>query len=318
MPGTKNTRDLQLVDAVLTNLARAYKPQGMIYDQVFPTIPVELDSGRYPIFDGFFDDDVDNKVSDRALTPEVDFAWSTDTYYCEDYRLKATITRKEERNAHSVVRLRQTKLEIVLMRMALRRERRAAAVLKKISAGTPGQLTSGAAPSTNWDQATATIETDIKTGAMAVRDLTGMVTNTMVIPFKVAYEMAMQEDIRALLRWDVTGTEHKVLELGDRLLPGVIHGHRVIIPGGMYNTAKEGATRSLSDIWGDDVRLLYYPAGGGGWGMPAVAYSFKALPEVVDRWNDNDPPVESVRAWECLDEKVCAPDMGYEIQDVLS
>lgn len=318
MPGTKNTRDLQIVDWVMTNLARAYKPQGMIYDQVFPSLSVELDSGRYPIFDGFFDDDVDNKVSDRALTPEVDFAWSTDTYYCEDYRLKSTITRKEERNAHSVVRLRQTKLEIVLMRMALRRERRAASVLKKISAGTPGQLTSGAAPSNNWDQNAATIETDIKTGAMAVRDLTGMVTNTMVVPFKVAYEMAMQEDIRALLRWDVTGTPHQVLELGDRLLPGVIHGHRVVIPGGMYNTAKEGATRSLSDIWGDDVRLLYYPPNGGGWGIPATAYSFKALPEVVDRWTDFDPPVESVRAWECLDEKVCAPDMGYEIQDVLS
>lgn len=318
MPGTKNTRDLQMIDAVLTNIARAYKPQGMIYDQVFPTIPVELDSGRYPVFDGFFDDDTDNKVSDRALTPEVDFSWSFDTYYCEDYRLKATITAKEERNAHSMIRLRQTKLETVLMRMALRRERRAAAALKKISAGTPGQLTSGAAPSTNWDQASATIEADIKTGAMAVRDLTGMVTNTMVIPFKVAYEMAMQEDIRALLRWDVTGTQHDVLSLGDRLLPGVIHGHRVIIPGGMYNTAKEGGTKSLTDIWGDDVRLLYYPPGGGGWGIPSTGYSFKALPEVVDRWRDNDPPVESVRAWECLDEKVTAPDMGYEIQDVLS
>ncbi len=315
MPGTKNSRDLQLVDVVLTNIARAYKPSGMIYDQVLPTISVEMDSGKFPIFNGFFDDDVDNKVSDRALTPEIDFDWSTDTYYCEDYRLKATITRKEERNAHSAIRLRTTKLEAVLMRMALRRETRAAALLRKTTNG--GGLNLGATPSVNWDQATAVIETDIKTGAVAVRDATGMQTNVIVIPWKVAYEMSMQEDIRALLTWSVTGAPSNALTLGERFLPSVIHGHRVVIPGAMRNTAGEGATRTLSDIWGSSVRLLYIPSGGGGWGIPATAYSFKALPEVVDRWRDNDPPVESVRAWECIDEKVTAPDAGYEINEVL-
>lgn len=316
MPGTKSSRDLQLVDVVLTNIARAYKPQGMIYDQVLPTISVNEDAGKYMVFDGFFDDDTDNKVPDRALTPEIDTNWSTDTYLCEDYRLKISVTEKEERNAHGAVRLRQTKTETLLMRMALRRERRAATLLRKTTNG--GGLNLGAAPSTNWDQSTATIETDIKTGAMAVRDVIGMVTNTIVIPFKVAYEMAMQEDIRALLRWDVTGRAQNVLELGDRLLPNVIHGHRVIIPGAMRNTAGEGATKSLSDIWGDHVRLLYVASGGGGWGVPSVGYSFKSKPEVVDRWRENDPPLEYVRAWECVDEKITAPDAGYEIASVLS
>ncbi len=317
MPGTKSPRALQMVDHVLTQVARAYKPQGMIYDRVMPTIRVDLDAGLYPVFDGFFDDDVNNKVQDRALTPEVDFAWSTDTYLCEDYRLKATISDKERRNAHAAIRLERTKLEAVLLRMALQRERRAATLLRKTDVA-GGGLNLGATPSVNWDQATATIETDIKTGVLAVRDAIGMVTNTMVIPFKVAYEMSMQEDIRALLRWDVTGRPQNVLELGDRLLPDVIHGHRVIIAGAMRNSAQEGGTRSLTDIWGDHVRLLYVADGGGGWGIPSVAYSFKAKPEMVDRWVDNDPPLENVRAWECVDEKVTAPDGGYVLSNLLS
>jgi hypothetical protein len=317
MPGAQSTRDLQIVDAVLTNIARAYKPEGFIYNQVAPTIPVSVDSGRYPIFDGFFDDDVDNKVQDRALTPEVDFSFSTDTYFCEDYRLKATITRKEERNAQSVLRLRQNKLDIVLMRMAIRREKRIAAALRKSDVA-GGQLNLGSTPSVNWDQDTATIELDIKTGKLAVRDATGMLTNTIVIPFKVAYAMALQEDIRAQLRWDNSGQANQTLQLGDRVLPAVIHGHNVVIANAMYNTAKEGAAKSLGEIWGDHVRLLYVAPGGGGWGIPSVAYSFQAEPEIVDRWRDNDPPVESVRAWECLDEKICAPDAGYELRSVLS
>lgn len=316
MPGTKSPRQLQIVDAVLTNMARAYKPQGFIYNEVMPTIPVELDSGLYPVFDGFFDDDVDNRVSDRAVTPEVDFQWSTDSYYCEDYRLKASVTAKEERNTRSVIRLRQTKLEGILTRMAIRRERRAATLLRKSDiAG--GGLNLGATPGTNWDTSTA-IETDIMTGALASRDVTGMVTNAMILPFKVAYAMALNSTIRALLKWDVTGESGAApLRLGDRLLPSVIHGHRVIIAGAMRNTANEGGTRSLTDIWGDHVRLIYLPENPG-WGVPATAYSFKALPEAVDRWVEKDPPVEYVRAWECLDEKVTAPDMGYEIRSVLS
>ena len=316
MPTAKAARELQIVDALLTNVARAYKPSGLIYDQVAPSIPVELDSGRYPIFDGFFDDDTDPKVADRAETPEVDFSWSTDSYLCEDYRLKASVTRKEERQARSILRLRQTKLETVLTRMAIRRERRIAELLRKNDVA-GGGLNLGSTPGNNWDVDAATIEADIKTGALAVYDATGMTTNTIVIPYKVAYAIAIQQDIRELIKYTVPGD--RILIEGEAILPKVLHGHRVLIPkGALRNTAQEGGTKALTEIWGDHVRLLHLPEGGGGWGIPATAYSFKAEPEVVDRWRENDPPVEYVRAWECVDEKVTAPDMGYELRSVLS
>ena len=315
MADAKSPRDLQIVDPVLTNIARAFKPSGFIASDILPIIPVDVDAGQYPVFDGFFDDDADNKVSDRAVTPEVDFEFSTDQYLCEDYRLKATITKKEERNAHGAVRLRQNKLDVVLTRMAIRRERRAADLLRKTTNG--GQLTLGAAPSNNWNVDAATIETDIKTGATAVYSATGMSTNTIVIPYLVAYEIAMQQDIREIVKYTVNGQD--VLRVGDGLLPSVLHGHKVVIPkGALRNTAAEGATRSLSEIWGDHVRLLHVPEGGGGWGIPATGYTFQSEPEVVDRWKDNDPPVENIRAWESKDEKVCAPSLGYEIASVLS
>lgn len=311
----KDPRGLQLVDAVLTQIARAHKPTGFVAEQLLSTIPVTLDSGKYPVFDGFFDDDVDPKVADRAETPEVDFQLSEDSYFCEDYRLKASLTDKEERNAHSVVRLRQNKLDVVLTRMAIRRERRAADMLRHTANG--GQLTGNHFAAANkWNLATATIEQDIKTSALAVYKKTGMSTNTIVIPYEVAYEVALQEDIREIIKYTVPGD--RILIDGERILPRVLHGHRVLVPkGAMRNTAKEGAAKNLEDIWGDNVRLIYTPEGGGGWGIPATGYTFRARPQVVDRWRENDPPVEYVRAWECADEKVAAPDLGAEISDVL-
>jgi len=314
MPGLKSHRDLQLVDAVLTNLARAYKPSGFIYNDVCARMTVTEDAGKYPIFEGFFDDDVESKVADRASTPEVDTSYSTDTYYCEDYRLKASITAKERRQAHTALRLEQGKLDTVLLRMAIRRERRLQALLRKTSNG--GRLNLGAAAGVKWDQATATIEADIKTAKLDVYNATGLVPDTIILPYAVAATVAIQEDIREILKYTVNGSQ--ILDQGEFILPAQLWGMKVLIPqGAMRNSAKEGAAKSLADIWSDNV-ILVKRASSEAWGNPATVYSFQANPQVVDRWKENDPPVEFVRAWECLDEKVTGPDMGYEISDVLT
>lgn len=320
MADARASRDLQIVDQVLTDVARQYRPTGFVYDQVAPRIQVSVDSGRYPTFtvDSFFGDESDSgsvtKVSDRAKTPEITINWSTDTYYCEDYRLKFTITDKERRQAHQALRLETSKLNALLDRMAIRREVRLATVLTD-SGTTGGKLTGGTAAPTNWDQDTATIEADIKTGALAVRGKIGRMTNTILFDLQVAYAVAIQQDIREILKYTVPGD--RILLQGAAILPAQLHGHKVLVAEGMRNTAAYGATASLSKIWADDVRLLYVDPNAG-WGVPSVAYSFTNLGEQVDRWHDYDPPVDNVRAWEDVVEKVCAPDAGYTITAVLS
>lgn len=320
MPDARAARELQLVDQVLTTVARQYRPTGYVYNQVAPTIQVQAESGKYPTFSGFFGDDADSgdhtKVSDRAETPEVSFDWSTESYYCEDYRLKVSITAKERRQAHAALRLEQSKLTYLLERMALRREIRIATALQD-SGTTGGQLTGGtAAPANNWDVDAGTIEADIKTGALAVRGKVGRKTNAIVMDEAVAYAVALQADIREIIKYTVPGD--RIISEGGSVLPPQIHGHRVLVASAMRNTAKKGATETLDEIWGTDVRLLTLPGDGvGGWGIPAVAYSFSCFGEVVDRWRENDPPVDYIRAWEDVDEKVCAPDAGYTITAVL-
>ncbi len=321
MPDAKTPRELQLVDPVLTNLARQYRPEGFVGDMVMPRIGVEAESGRYPVFtkESFFGDDSDEgnqtKVSDRAPTPEIDIEYSTESYFCEDYRLKTSLTRKERRQGHAALRLEQSKLTALYDRMDIRREVRIAALLRHT--GDDGQLTGGeASPEKAWTSDDAVIESDIKTGALAVRNKIGRMTNTMVFDLAVAYAVAVQQDIRELLKYTVPGD--RILVGGAAILPPTIHGHKVIVAEAMRNTAKKGAATSLSAIWSDEVRLLYLPPNGGGWGIPSVSYSFEVFGREVDRFKEDDPPVEFVRAWEDVDEKVCAPEAGYTIKTVLS
>lgn len=313
MATSKDPRGLQIIDPVLTNVARQYRPSGFIADQVAPVIPVTQDAGQYPVFTGFFDDNVNSLVADRAVTPEIDFEFSTDSYLCDDYRLKISVSPKEQRNANAAVKLEQSLLNRLLDSMAVRREVRVANILKKTSNG--GGLNLGANTSNKWNTDAATIELDIKTAQEAVYDKTGQAPNTIVIPWKVAYAIAVQQDMRELLKYTVNGLD--MVRLGAAILPDTIHGLNVVIPkGSLRNSANEGATESLSEIWGDSVRVLYV-ADNAGWGIPSAAYQFQSKPQMVDRWDEKDPPVEYIRAWEAKDEKVCAPDAGYEIGDTL-
>lgn len=317
MPNNKAVRDLQVIDPVLTQIARRYEPEGLVYDQLAPAISVDTLSGQYPVWPigEWYGDEVDNQVSDRATTPEVDFSWSTETYLCSDYRLKASITAQERRQAVQALRLEQSKLSFVLQRMAMRRERRLAALLLPTANG--GALTGGGTtPSQLWDTSSATIEADIKTGKLAVYNKTGRVPNTIVIPYNVAAAVAIQEDIRDILKYTVNGSQ--IIDRGEFILPANLWGMRVLVPrGALVNTAREGAAASLSEVWGKHVRLLYVDAQAG-WGVPSVAYSFRAMSQQVDRWSEKDPPVDYIRAWESVDEKVCAPDMGYVLTSTIS
>lgn len=310
-------RALQVYDPVLTNLARRYKSHGFIADQLVPDVPVATLTGQYPVFTKayWFQNDVDNLVADRAPAREVDFEWGTESYYCREYALKVSITDLEKSQAIAALHLEQNKTEFLTLRMQLAHEIRVANLLRKTT--NSGSLNLGATPGTNWDTSVA-IETDIQTGVNAIYDATGMLPNVIVIPFKVAYAMALNATFSAKLRYDATGKARDFIEVGEQVLPSVIHGMQVVIPmGAQVDTSREGGTSSISEIWGDHVRMLYVD-GSAQWGMPTVAQVFRHTAKRVTRWSQTDPDVDYIRELERYDLKCVAPDVGYELTALLS
>jgi hypothetical protein len=319
MPTNRAARSLQIYDPVLTNLARRYRPDGFVADQLLAEQPTQTLSAQYPVFTKsfWFQKATDNEVTDRTPTREVDFEWSTESYLCKEYGLKVSWTDLEAAQANGALRLTMNKTEFLSLQMTLAHEVRVANMLRKTTNG--GLLNLGATPSVNWDQDSAVIESDIKTGVLAIYDATGMLPNTIVIPYKVAYAMALQEDIRAILRSDATGKGVDYISLGSRILPATIHGMKVLIPiGPQVDTSNEGAAAAtINEVWGDHVRLLYVNSGAG-WGIPSVAYKFNYTNKTVTRWRTVDPDINYVREFERYALKVVAPDVGYELTALLS
>jgi hypothetical protein len=339
MPSGRAARELQIIDPVLTGVARNFTPHGFAYGKVCPTIPVETISGQYPVYDDtyWFSTEADALMSDRAETPEIEFSWSTDTYLAKDYGLKASITPRERQQSRALgdpLRLERQKTRWLMKQLALRREVRLANVLRKTGTGN-GKLTSGAAATAAFATSTA-IEADWKTAKTTVYNLTGMVPNVAVVPYLKAYDMATNATLRDIFKYMVNS--EAFIELGPGpdgetlMLPQVFHGTRLIVPmGALKQGGHEGAAKSLSEIWGTSVRFLYVDDNAA-WGIPSTVYQFQhpvlsgdgraAIPSddadgesgpVVDRWTQNDPRKDYVRGMECVDEKVCAPDLGYEL-----
>jgi hypothetical protein len=312
---TNRAQALQVVDPLLSNIARRYTPSGYIQDRLLSDSPVTTFTGKYVVFTDqyWFMNETETLTEDRAESREIDYEWSTDSFSCEKHALKISYTDEEIAQAVSVLDVRREKTEFLAHRFLHAREIRIAKLLSDTSNG--GLLNLSSTPSVNWDQDTATIEADIKTGVLAVYDKIGIVPNTLVIPFKVAYAMALQADIRELFKYTVNGQE--TLRVGDRVLPSVIHGMDVVIPkGAQKDTANEGGTSARSEIWGADVRLLYVDKSAGRY-KPSVLKRFVHTQPTTVRWEVNDPDVTYVRVHERIDEKVVAPDAGYVLNAVL-
>lgn len=341
----------QLVNPVLTTLAKQFRPTGFAYDRLTSSFPVLTQAGQYPVFDPeyFFALEDGTSIADDAPTPEINFKLSLEPYQAADYRRMIRLTRKELLQARALgdpAKLEWSKTALLMTRMALLREARLAARLRSQVNG--GQFTAPTfTPAAKWDSspgaAGATIKQDLDFCAQVVYRQCGMRPNTLAVTREIAAAISSDFVVRDTIKYS-GGAAY--LSQGTNSLPPTLYGYNVVeIDGVLGNVAQEGQPMTLGEIWGNSARLLYVnpnPA----WGLPSTVYSFRApvtgsvgsispspvlLPDttggepdpmgssvVVERWAQFDPPSGLIRAWECVDERVVAKELGIELANVIS
>lgn len=312
---------LQVIDPLLTNIARRYTSSGFIYDQLVARQPVQTISGQYPTFPKWYwyAQQTDNEIEDRAPTREVSFEWSTESYRARKYGLKVSITDDERANVAPALHLEQNKTDLLSLQMALSRESRIAKRLRDTAHG--GQLTSGheTTPSKKWDTSESNPDSDLKAAALEL-DAASIYPNTLILPYAVAYNLATThgaDSFHQNMIYTVNGQE--MIRLGSGVLPSEIHGMKVLIAKGAKEmTGNEpGIGATATDIWGKNAILAYIDPNAG-WGTPTCLYGFQFMAPTVARWNTWDPDVEYIRDMERVDEKVVAPDAAWVLSEVIS
>lgn len=313
------------INVPLSNLAVLYRPleSGFVADEVMPRLTVNFESNSYYVFSqgDFYATDVDDLVPDRTEPREVEFSHTTAAYQARRRELAWSVSDRERGNADSQLRLETNKQNGTLGRLLLKREVRVAALLRKTTNG--GQLALGAAAANKWDNAATTYQqvyTDIVKGITAMRQAIGLRPNTIVIPAAVA------EGLGKSLVFTSAGGPQAIYS-GDPnqmplytqypLLPRVLWGMRVLVPGVISNTATEGQTASYADIWSEQVRLLYVTPNAD-IETPSVGYTFQSEPLTTRYERRAARRIDWYATGFTIDERVVAASAGYEIDDCLT
>src|SRR5258706_11295366 len=90
------------IDQILTQISVGWPNNGLVGEQLFPTVPVNKQSDKYFVFgrEGWsIQNDVRSPGAEANEIPGI--ALSTDTYYAQEHSLQIPVTDEERWNADS-------------------------------------------------------------------------------------------------------------------------------------------------------------------------------------------------------------------------
>ncbi|HUX46410.1 MAG TPA: hypothetical protein VMV58_00220 [Desulfosporosinus sp.] len=239
---------------------------------------------------------------------------STDTYYAKVQALHKDVDDQIRANADDPLNMDSEATEFVTRGLLLKREKDWMAKYF-----TTGVWSADVTPSTLWDASGSTPITDIRQRIGAIKKATGFRPNVFAIAEDVW--ITIQDNADFLDR--IAITQRKIVTT--ELLASVLGIDRVVVAGGVENTANEGATAAMNWIATKDA-LLVYAAPRPSLLQPSGGYTFSwkgYLGAGVDglrtlRFRMPHLRSDRIEGEMAYDQKLVARDMGVFFNNTIS
>lgn len=302
-------------DVALTNVSIAYKNGAFIAPQIAPEVSVRHQSDRYFIYDPQRDalrQTFDGRAPGAAAT-EVDFALSSDSYYCDDHALASVLPDEERANADTPLQPQVDRTEFLSDKIMLNEEINLATLLRDPSEVSATDATTAGE---RWDDADADPGLHVDAAREAILAETQQLPNTVVLSWP-AYQAARRNPkMLARIPHSSAGI------LTTQLLAELFDVERVLVARGVKNTTNPGQAPSLEWIWGTDALVMYVPPRAS---LKCVApvLTFVWAQAVgssrgrsVQTWRDETRKATMLRVQKYYDQKLVAPAAAYLLQRV--
>jgi len=300
------------IDAPLSNLAVQYRNLQFVADMVFPIVPVVKESDKYYIFGREELKEVDTHRAVGTASNEIDWDVTTGSYSAEEYSLRKLLADRTVRNADAPIRPRITTMNKLMRLIMLGYEKR---VMNLVTGSALASYRSN--PTIKWDGTSPTIESDVDTAKASVRLNAGVEPNRILMNDQVKDVVKRDSTVRNLIRYTIQGSAgQELLVNGD--LPPVLWNLAVTLAMAAEDTAKKGATASISRIWPDDV-LVWYAEPSPSLEALSLGYTFRVIGgSVVKTWRDEERDGEMIQPSIIQAEKMVATAAGYLLDNVLT
>jgi len=295
------------IDQPLTNISIAYINPKYIADQVFPAVPVQKVSDKYFIYtkaDWFRREAKPRAAGTRAARG--DYGLSTSNYTCVEYAIAKGVPDEIVANADNPLRPLEDGTRWATNQVLLEQEALVAADV--FSTG----WSSSATPSPLWSSDTSTPIEDVETGLNTIVGAIGQEANIGVMGRGLWRFVKQHPDIVDRIKYTAGPNSPAIVTLNAVAALFGIDG-KLLVGTAINDTAAEGATSSLSYVWGNHLWLGYVTPNAALL-QPTAGYMFTYQGRKTFRWREEQERQDVVEVSFSFDSKLTATDAGYLVK----
>lgn len=276
-----------IVDELLTEASSMLKPEEFICEQVLPFIGVDRNTGKLAKYGTNHLRIEQSLVAGRGKFRRVEtITRSQSTFSLEGHGLEGLVTEDDYNNVQEPYDAEKDETLGLTTVLWLEKEKSLADALTSTSIITANVTLSGTSQFSdhlNSDPIARSI-----TARTAIKSNCGFFPNTAILSDIVAEHLRFHPQFLDFLGFK----DNRPGGLSDQELAKALNVKRVLIGSAVYETAKEGQTSDLDNIWGKHLVFAYIP-------MQAAPYQTSLgyrlgirnqAPREVYKWPEKNPP----------------------------
>lgn len=300
------------VDPLLTNIAKGYRPSGHINELVLPVLSVKKDTAKIASYGASNLRIVTSIKAPEGETPTVQQnVTQADAYTIEEHALKAMASDYEADNQDSPFDVQRDRTEYVTDLLSVSREYGLASFMNVV-----GNFTNNTTLSTyQWGKASDDPLGNLATAIAAVADYCGKPDEaiSLIMSAYVWRKFRTLDEVKDMLGFKYAGTAVPTAQQ----VAAALGVRQILIGSGMYNSAKDGQTDTLAQMWGKHAWAMHIPAN------PqlkeqAFGWTPRTKGAVVDKWYDSDRKGFWVRNTDAYDQYIMDEKCAYMIENAVA
>lgn len=321
------TRSQVHVNRPLTNMSVAFlqNADGFVARKIFKAIPVEKKSDLYFTYPKgqWYTDEMEERAPGTESSGS-GYAVSTDSYACKVFAHHKDVADQIRSNQDDPLDQDREAAEFLTQKWLISQERKFVSHFFTTSIWTGSTTGGDITPGTLWDAASGNPVRDVKVQATAMAKKTGGYRpNILLVTRDVHDQITENADIKDRIKYveRITGKTFTMQAMAD--LFGI---EQYLISDAVYNSAKEGATASMSYIATAKSAALYYAAPNVGLMTPSAGYTFDwtgytgsgAQGQAISNFRMDNLKSDRFELEAAYDMKVVAADLGVYFSNVIS
>lgn len=307
MPTPSNARGTY--NPVLSQVAIAYEQSlsDYIAPGVFPIVPSAegLDTGIYFKFGKEAYQRQTTLIADGAAAPLVDYKATEGTYKCLEYGSAARVTKGERRNNKLPGPIEARKTKQTVRAIELDWEFRVSTLLT--DTGTFAHDT----PSTKFDNDGDFVGMILDKKELVRKALGGQEPNCLIFSPAVFRALQSNQSILDLMIYSERG------KVTLDIIKAFVDIPNIRLAKAVYNSAAEGQTAVMVDVWGDSM-FLGWVSGEPAIDQPTLGLTIRSQEPRTTMWYDDETQSDYIRTDVVQTEQVTCADAGYVITDCLT